>query len=329
MIEVKNLVKSYGRFTAVKDVSFKINKGEIVGLLGPNGAGKSTTIRMICGYLTPDQGSIAINNINTVDDPLGAKSAIGYLPESAPLYEEMIVYDYLSYVGKIRNLDKERIDIKLRELAELCGLYEVMHKNIGELSKGYRQRVGLAHALIGDPDILILDEPTSGLDPNQIVEIRNLIKEVGKTKTIILCSHILSEVEATCDRIIIISQGELVANSSKSDLKQKYSGKTLSLTLELENHNPEEIKVKLKEIPGMSELQKVNYYSNDEEEKLFHFQLHYESNLDLRKAVAKLVLENQWTVLDLHQAEKSLENIFRELTQKKTPTLIASTGTDN
>jgi ABC-2 type transport system ATP-binding protein len=218
MIEVHDLKKNYGDFSAVKGISFSIRKGQITGLLGPNGAGKTTTMRMITGYLKPSAGGIVVDGISIEDDQIAVKRKIGYLPESAPLYGEMLVHDYLHYVAGMHALDNaaERV----RESARLCGLLEVMHKPVSELSKGYKQRVGLAHALIHDPEILILDEPTSGLDPNQIIEIRSLIREIGKSKTIILSTHILPEVEATCDRVIIINQGDIVADGPTSELQQ-------------------------------------------------------------------------------------------------------------
>ena len=217
MIQVENLVKYYKDFKAVDNISFSIDKSEIVGLLGPNGAGKTTTIRTLCGYLAPTSGKIKINGSYIQENPLAAKRAIGYLPESAPLYDDMIVYDYLLLIAKLRQIENKQE--RIREIVSLCGLKAVIAKNISELSKGYRQRVGLAHALMGDPEILILDEPTSGLDPNQIIEIRELIKKIGRTKTIILSSHILSEVEVTCDRIIIVSNGKVVADAKTDELK--------------------------------------------------------------------------------------------------------------
>ena len=211
MIEVNNLSRLFGTFKAVDDISFSIPTGQIVGLLGPNGAGKSTTMRMITGFLKPTGGSIKIDGLDIEKDSVECKRKIGYMPESAPLYSEMIVEDYLKYVAQMQGKDPEE---KAQKLCEECGLKEVMHKNISDLSRGYRQRVGLAHALMNDPEILILDEPTSGLDPNQIGDVRALIKEIGKTRTVIISTHILGEVEMICDRVIIISGGKLVADSA-------------------------------------------------------------------------------------------------------------------
>ncbi|HPN13466.1 MAG TPA: ATP-binding cassette domain-containing protein, partial [Spirochaetota bacterium] len=203
MITVQGITKRFGDITAVNNISFTIKEGEITGLLGPNGAGKTTTLRMLTGYLKPDSGTITIGDFSVNDDSVDVRRIVGYLPESAPVYGDMLVYDYLSFIAEVRGIADEK---RIEEIGALCGINDVMHQGIGELSKGYRQRVGLAQSMIHDPEILILDEPTSGLDPNQIIEIRNLIREIGKKKTIILSTHILPEVEATCDRVIIIDR---------------------------------------------------------------------------------------------------------------------------
>lgn len=221
MIKIQNLTKYYGDLCAVSKVSFDIQKGEILGLLGPNGAGKTTIYRILTGYLRPTSGTIEVKNFNIYDHLIDIKRLIGYLPEAAPIYHEMLVYDYLSYIADIRRVDPEKKLGHLRELADLCSLNEVMHFTISELSKGYRQRVGIAHALMGDPEILVLDEPTSGLDPNQIVETREIIRRIGKEKTIVFSTHILSEAEATCDRVVIIDKGEKVADDTIDELRKK------------------------------------------------------------------------------------------------------------
>lgn len=220
MIKIENLTKYYGHFCAVDNISFEIKKGEILGFLGPNGAGKSTTYRILTGYLEATSGTIKVKDFNIHDHQLEIKKLIGYLPESAPIYHDMLVYDYLNYVADIRGVGAEKKLAHIRDLAELCSLNEVMHKTVGELSKGYRQRVGIAHALMGDPEILVLDEPTSGLDPNQIVETREIIKRIGKEKTIIFSTHILSEAQATCDRVVIIDKGKLAADYTKDELQE-------------------------------------------------------------------------------------------------------------
>lgn len=226
MIKVEHLTKYYGDLCAVDDVSFEINKGEILGLLGPNGAGKTTIYRILTGYLTPTAGTIKVKDYNIIDHLLEIKNLIGYLPENAPIYHDMLVYDYLNYVADIRGVEKDKKMPHLKELADLCSLNEVMHKTVDELSKGYRQRVGIAHALMGDPEILVLDEPTSGLDPNQIAETRDIIRRIGKQKTIVFSTHILSEAEATCDRMVIINQGKIVANDKLSDLQKSLNEKS-------------------------------------------------------------------------------------------------------
>jgi ABC-2 type transport system ATP-binding protein len=220
MIKIENLTKYYGDNCAVDHISFEINKGEILGFLGPNGAGKTTTYRILTGYLQASSGTIKVKDFNIHDHQLEIKKMIGYLPEAAPIYHDMLVFDYLNYVADIRGVEEDKKLGHIHELADLCSLNEVMHKRIDELSKGYRQRVGIAHALMGDPEILVLDEPTSGLDPNQIAETREIIKRIGKEKTIIFSTHILSEAAATCDRIVIIDNGKLVADHSIAELKE-------------------------------------------------------------------------------------------------------------
>ena len=220
MIKIENLTKYYGNLKAVDSVSFDIQKGEILGLLGPNGAGKTTIYRILTGYLSPTSGTINVKDFNIYNNPIEIKKLIGYLPEAAPIYQDMLVFDYLNYVADIRGVDKEKKLAHLRDLADLCSLNEVMHFSINELSKGYRQRVGIAHALMGDPEILVLDEPTSGLDPNQIVETREIIRRIGKEKTIVFSTHILSEAEATCDRVVIINQGKIVADDTVENLRK-------------------------------------------------------------------------------------------------------------
>jgi len=219
MIKVENLTKYYGDLCALDKVNFEVKKGEILGLLGPNGAGKTTTYRILTGYLSPTSGNIHVKDYDIYENQIDIKRLIGYLPESAPIYPDMLVFDYLNYVADVKGVEKKKKISHIKELAELCSLNEVMHMTTSELSKGYRQRVGIAHALMGDPEILVLDEPTSGLDPNQIAETREIIKRIGKKKTIVFSTHILSEAEATCDRIIILNDGKIVADSRLSDLR--------------------------------------------------------------------------------------------------------------
>lgn len=310
MIHVENLTKYYDGFCAVDQITFDMHKGEILGLLGPNGAGKTTTLRMVTGFLRPTSGSIRIKDYTIEQHSLEIRKLLGYLPEAAPLYHDMLVYDYLDYVAKIREFNKQQTHSRIREMGELCGLNEVMHKPIGELSRGYKQRVGLAHAMISDPEILVLDEPTSGLDPNQIVEIREIIKEIGKEKTIILSTHILSEAEATCDRIVIINRGKIVADDSTESLKRTARGESL-INISLQNATLQSVKEKLADIQGIVAITAV-----DETADSTNVVVNCHSSVDLRGEIYRKVKETDWILLDFHQETKTLEKIFRELTME-------------
>ena len=326
MIEVKKLTKYYNNFRAVDNISMTISKGEILGLLGPNGAGKTTTLRMLTGYFRPDAGSIKINDLIMPQDTIKIKSLIGYLPESAPLYHNMIVYDYLDYVAKIKGIkEKEKRYDRFLQLSDLCGLSSIMSMPIGNLSKGLKQRVGLAHALMTDPEILILDEPTSGLDPNQIAEIRNIIKTIGKKKTIIFSTHILSEAEATCDRIIIINKGRKVADDTTSNLKlgaAQSSVIKLSLQkLSLQGVKPDEVKevkkVKnlLKEIDSALEIKEIE---SDSKELISLEISGSKAKEDIRSDIYLKIKKTDWVIVELHKESKAaLEQIFKELTQEE------------
>jgi len=221
MLEVTGLCKNYGNFTAVKDLSFSVKKGEVFGFLGPNGAGKTTTMKIITGFIPMSAGNVLVDGKNILENSLETRKKIGYLPETTPLYSDMFVEEYLIYIGKLRGLSGEKLKIQTKKMIEVCGLEAMRKKPIGHLSKGYKQRTGLAQAMIHEPDLLILDEPISGLDPNQIVEIRRLIKEIGKEKAVVYCSHILPEIAATCDRIMIINNGEMTANGTLNELTQE------------------------------------------------------------------------------------------------------------
>jgi ABC-2 type transport system ATP-binding protein len=310
MIEVKNLTKYYHTLCAVDQINFDIQKGEILGLLGPNGAGKTTTLRMLTGYLQPSSGNIQVQGLSVDTHILEIKKMLGYLPESAPLYHDMLVYDYLNYVAAIREIKGDQKLARIRRLADLCGINEVMHQPIGELSKGYKQRVGLAHAMMNDPEVLVLDEPTSGLDPNQIVEIRKIIKEIGKEKTIILSTHILSEAEATCDRIVIISQGKIVADGSSESLKRSAGGKNI-MYLSLQNADFASLQKSLANINGIKNVSRIS-----ESDSVLNVRLAYQSTDDLRSDVYRKIKETDWILLEFHQETQSLENIFRELTKE-------------
>lgn len=302
MIQIENLSRYYGDFLAVDNLNVTIQKGEIVGLLGPNGAGKSTTIRMLCAYLLPSEGDIKVEGLSVKQDPLLVKDKIGYLPESAPLYKDIMVFDYLHYVAEVRGLEKDAAVSRVTELADLCGIREVMHKNVNALSKGYRQRVGLAHAMMSDPDILVLDEPTSGLDPNQIIEIRDLIKRIGKEKTVILSSHILSEVEATCDRVVIINRGAVIADGETEKLRSE-SNQQQELLLEFKSADAG-LYAKLSALSGVESAK----------EEGTALRLHGERGQDLRETVYQTIKASDAILLSMELKTKSLEDIFRKLT---------------
>ena len=293
MIEVSNVSRVFGTFRAVNDVSFSIPTGQIVGLLGPNGAGKTTTMRMITGFLKPTSGTIKIDGTDITENPVESKRKIGYMPESAPLYGDMIVDDYLRYIARMQQQDE---NVKVPLLCKECGLEEVMHKNIGELSRGYRQRVGLAHALMNDPEILILDEPTSGLDPNQVEDVRALIKEIGKTRTVIISTHILSEVEMLCSRVIIISGGKLVADSPTDQLRTRYGN--AAVVRVNANATEAQLSESLKGIEGIQSL------SFEKAETGATALIAIQGDLEIRPAVAKAV----------RLQRNSLEDVFHILT---------------
>ncbi|OGR10060.1 MAG: ABC transporter [Desulfobacula sp. GWF2_41_7] len=312
MIEVKNLTKYYKNFCAVNNISITIRKGEILGLLGPNGAGKTTTLRMLTGYLRPDSGTIHVNDFNMPEDVLKIKSLIGYLPESAPLYHNMLVYDYLDYVARIKGIeDKEARYDRFLKLSDLCGLSGIMDKPIGNLSKGLKQRVGLAHAMMTNPEILILDEPTSGLDPNQIAEIRSIIKSIGKEKTIIFSTHILSEAEATCDRIAIINNGRVVADDTTLNLKKRVQADSL-IRLSLKGADKENALSLLKSIDPMLDVEAVK----PSEEDLISFEIQSSGDQDFRSEIYLKIKETDWIIVQLAKESQALEKIFRELTRE-------------
>ncbi|HDP67936.1 MAG TPA: ATP-binding cassette domain-containing protein [Candidatus Marinimicrobia bacterium] len=307
MIEVRNLVKHYGDVKAVDDISFTVKNGEILGFLGPNGAGKTTTLKVITGYLSPTAGNVFVDDLNVLDDSMEIRKMIGYLPEMNPLYHDMQVYDFLEFVARVREINKNQFRSRLNEVIALCGLNGVVHKNINELSKGYCQRVGLAQAIIHDPEILILDEPTSGLDPNQIMEIRRLIKNLGKEKTVIISSHILQEMQATADRMIIINRGRIVADGTVDALMSDFKGKT-RLTLELKNADEAAVKKlqSLQEGVLLSQLQT--------KDGILSAVLEYPSEIDPREQIFRQIVKNKWMLLEMSRHKTSLEEVFRNLT---------------
>lgn len=302
-IEVKNLLKTYGEQKAVNDISFKVNKGEIVGFLGPNGAGKSTTMKMITGYLKPDNGNAVVCGINVADQPIETKKKIGYLPESNALYYDMYVKEYLDFMTEIHKVKSQKP--KVRDVIELTGLTPESKKKIGQLSKGYKQRVGLAAALIHDPEVLILDEPTSGLDPNQIIEIREVIRQQGKNKTVLFSSHILQEVEAICDRVIIINKGTLVADDKLSILQGLHKDKHVVI-------------VQFKEAVDKAILERLNDVTGIEQSQTSHYKLQTSNPESVRKQIMELALQRNLNIVSLQSEGHSLENIFRSVTGQKT-----------
>ncbi len=308
MIRVSNLVKTFGPTLAVDDVSFEVPEGQIVGFLGPNGAGKSTTMRMLTTYLDPDSGKIEIAGIDALESPLEARQQLGYLPESAPLYEELNVVDSLKYIGRIRGLGGGNLGNRVDAMVDACGLEGVVHKDIGELSKGYRQRVGLAQTLIHDPDFLILDEPTTGLDPNQIKEIRGLIKKIGEKKTIILSTHILSEVQATCTRAIIINQGRLVADGHPDELVSKMGSTAVRFQVVLRGGNPPQIESELKKLDGVRGVEML-----PESGRGVRFTV-AGSHEELGENIFKCAVRCNWTLSELSPERATLEDVFSKLT---------------
>ena len=311
MIHAEKLTKYYHAFCAVDGICLDIRKGEILGLLGPNGAGKTTTLRMLTGYLRPTSGTIRVKSYTIQDNLLEIKRLMGYLPESAPLYPGMLVYDYLDFVADVRRIERTKKFARIRDVADLCGLNRVMHQSIGELSKGFKQRVGLAHAMISDPEILILDEPTSGLDPNQIIEIRDIIRQIGKEKTIVLSTHILSEAEATCDRIAIINKGKIIADDRTQSLKRR-AGNEMSLHLSLANAAFSDVKTVLTPLSGITGMDQ----EDPSDDELLHLTIRSIAGNDLRAEIYRRIKQTDWILMDFHRETKTLESIFRELTQE-------------
>ena len=298
-ISVTNLSKNYGAQKAVNTISFSINKGEIVGFLGPNGAGKSTTMKMITGYLAPDSGSISVSDTDVFENTFESKKKIGYLPEANPLYYEMYVREYLHFTGNVHGV--KDVKQKTESIIRTVGLTPEAGKKIGQLSKGYKQRVGLAAALIHEPEVLILDEPTSGLDPNQIIEIRNVIKDLSANRTVLFSSHILQEVEAICDRVIIINKGNIVADDTLKNLQQKNAG-TSTVNVEFRET------IRKNELAGIMDVSKLDQLSS------FNFQLLTAAPESVRKQLLQLSIENNWNIVSLQNEKNSLEDIFKDLT---------------
>ena len=311
MIEVRNLTKRYGSTVAVDDVSFDVPRSEVVGFLGPNGAGKTTTMRILTCYLPADAGKVTVSGYDTFENPVEVRQRIGYLPESAPLYLDMGMIEYLEFAARMRGVLPTERGRRIRDMIEVCGLGPMLQKEVGQLSKGYRQRLGLAATLIHDPEVLVLDEPTTGLDPGQIIEIRELIKQIGREKTVILSTHILPEVEATCSRVLIINEGRIVVSGTTEELTRLSSGR--STTVLSAKAAASEVEPKLRSLPwveavrlldpvkpGTSRFEVVGQRENEIEEDLF-----------------RLAVANHWVLTELHTSAVSLEQVFLQLTTKE------------
>lgn len=303
-IQVQNLTKIYGEQKAVNGISFEVRKGEILGFLGPNGAGKSTTMKIATGYLGASDGQVLIGGIDVSKEPLGAKQITGYLPEHNPLYLDMYIHEFLAFSAKVNKMKSGEIKPAVKRVVEMCGLTLEQNKKIGQLSKGYRQRVGLAQALLHDPEVLILDEPTTGLDPNQILEIRKLIKEVSKDKTVIFSSHIMQEVEALCDRVVVINKGQLVADKPIEEFSKGLSDETL-------------LRVEFKSDVDMSMLESIDEIINVKSVSDGVYQLQVANSEEARSAVFRLAGEKNLPLVGLQEEENSFDEIFHLLTKEK------------
>ena len=314
-IAVRNLTKLYGTEKAVNDISFDVKTGEILGFLGPNGAGKTTTMKIITCYMPPTSGMVEVEGLDIAVHSFEVRKKIGYLPEMNPLYLDMNVVEYLEYSARLYGLKNPLLRSRLKEMIDVCGIAEVRHKDIGELSKGFRQRVGLAQAMIHDPEVLILDEPTSGLDPNQIVEIRNLIRQLGRAKTVVLSTHILSEVQATCDHVIIVNEGTIVADGTLEQLQQDFRGsEKISLELKAGTTNAmTAIYPKFKDIPH---VESVEY--GGEEGDLHKFSILTEKGFDIREEIFRRAVSEGWILMEMSRKVTSLEEVFRKLTTTET-----------
>jgi ABC-2 type transport system ATP-binding protein len=306
-ISVKNLTKKYQTQRAVDNITFEVKTGEVLGFLGPNGAGKTTTMKIITGFMAPSDGDAKVNGISVLENPEEVKKSIGYLPESNPLYHDMPVLEYLEFVAELQNIPKAKIQDRIVEMVRVCGLNVEKHKKINELSKGYRQRVGLAQALIHDPEILILDEPTTGLDPNQIVEIRNLIREIGKKKTVILSTHILPEVEATCDRILIINEGKIVADGTSETLRKQAQGQEVLRVGISEAESKDQVITTLQSLDTVGMVDPIR-------DTDFTFLINGKDGTSSKKSVFEMCVKNNWVLSELTPIETKLEDIFRDLT---------------
>ncbi len=310
MIEVENLTKYYGEIRGIEDISFSIKKGEIAGFLGPNGSGKTTTMRILTCFFPPNSGRARVAGYDVIENPIDVRRRIGYVPETVPLYPDMKVKTYLNFVAEAKRMEKGQRRRKINEIMEQCGISGVSHRLVGNLSKGYRQRVGLAQALINDPEVLILDEPTIGLDPKQVVEIRQFIKNLAGERTIILSTHILSEVSMTCERVIIIHEGKIVAVDTPENLMGRLQ-KTSRTLIQIEG-GQQEVKDKLKTIPGI-----INILEKGESSPgVFSYEVESEKEREISAELSYLVYSNKWKLVEMRAMKMSLENIFIELTKE-------------
>jgi len=309
LIELKNITKYYGDFPAVTDISFKIEKGEIVGLLGPNGAGKSTTMKMITGFMPPTSGELTVDGNDIVSQSIEARKKIGYLPETVPLYTDMTVYSYIEYMGMLRGLNKKNIKSKVDNVIEICKLEDYRNSLISKLSKGFRQRVGISQAIIHEPEVLVLDEPTIGIDPNQVVETRQLIKNLSGEHTLILSSHILPEVSSICERVLIIHEGEIAASDTIENLSSLMSGKN-KVEADIIG-SPEAIVAELEKI---NNVKSVQFSINRSSSEFSTFSIESEISSDIRSEIAKIIINNDWGLIRLQSMGMSLEDIFLQIT---------------
>ncbi|MDZ4221736.1 MAG: ATP-binding cassette domain-containing protein [Patescibacteria group bacterium] len=309
MIQVQNLTKTYGAAKALDNVNFEVYRGEVLGFLGPNGAGKSTTMKIITGFIAPTSGAVSVDGLDAVDDSFEIRKRVGYLPETNPLYTDMLVREYLAFVAQARRIPKSERIRAIKRMVDVCGLGSVYSKSIDALSKGYRQRVGLAQAMMHDPDILILDEPTSGLDPNQIVEIRDLIKQIGKEKTVILSTHILPEVTATCSRVVIINNGKIAAHGTPDELARGSSREVIYIKFKGDRGL---VRQMLSEYHPVKAIKEYAGEGND----IYAFGVEIAEG-DGRELIFKSAASNNWTLLEMYRKQQNLEDVFRRLTMNE------------
>lgn len=311
MIEIKNVTKRFGSRIAVDSISFEVKKGEIVGFLGPNGAGKTTTMRIITGFFPPNEGIVKVAGFDVTEQPLKAKEKIGYMPENVPLYKELDVYSYLHFIAEIKGVPKDKIESRVAKAMEEAGIKEVKNRIIGKLSKGFRQRVGIAQAIINDPEVLILDEPTVGLDPKQIIEIRNMIKNMKGDRTIILSTHILPEVSMTCDKVIVINEGKIVAQGDVDSLTEKSRNAT-RIFVEVDAARADFIP-EIKKIKGVTDVVELEKTSSD----TYTYNIDIEEGKKVTKDIVNRIVKNDWELIELKRPQVSLEDVFLKLVTKE------------